>query len=112
MKIADLEHRLQRQPLRQLPAEWRSQILGLAKASALPAPSTLDRGPRRGWWREFLWPSPRAWVGLAAAWAVILLLNLSLPEPAPKAEVPEPSGQVLKVLKEQRRMLAELIEPD
>jgi hypothetical protein len=45
---------------------------------------TLDAAtPARVWWRQWLWPCPRAWAGLAVAWVIILLLNLTTPDPRP-----------------------------
>src|SRR6185503_16798594 len=74
MKPHDFEKQLQRQPLRAAPGEWREEILQASLASVSPHASRLapDALP---WWREWLWPSPQAWAGLAAVWLVILGLN-------------------------------------
>jgi hypothetical protein len=57
---------LQRQQFRQVPASWRREILNAAPAST---------------WREWLWPSPVAWGAVAAAWALIALLQLATVQP-------------------------------
>jgi hypothetical protein len=68
-----------------------------------------------GWalWRELVLPSRRVWAGLACAWVLIAVLNLASAEPATKAvsQAKPPSGEELRALIEQRRMLAQLIGP-
>jgi len=93
---ADFEKQLQSQPMRELPRDWRAEIL----AAAAPRPSghtmngraALPRRPELGRSSSFAlpdyaisglirgegsstWPSLRAWAGLAAAWVVIFLLH-------------------------------------
>ena len=79
MNLDDFEQRLQRQPLRPVPDEWRAEILGAANAAV------GERQPRAvgsslnptSWLRELIWPNPQAWAGLAAVWLVIFALKLS-----------------------------------
>lgn len=70
---------------------------------------------RIGWklWRELIWPSRRIWAGLACVWVVIAVLNLASSEPARQvASKSEPrSHDEMQALIEQRRMLAQMIEP-
>ena len=57
------------------------------------------------------WPYPRAWAGLAAAWVVIIALNLATREsgaPEIARQLPPPSPQLRQLLREQEQMLAEL----
>jgi hypothetical protein len=66
-------------------------------------------------WRELVWPCRRIWAGLATAWVVILALNLMSGtgdgrQMAAKAES-RPGPEVMAVLREQRQMLAQLLEP-
>lgn len=56
MKPDSLEAELHRQPFRPLPPAWREEILAAAAPAAAPG------------WRDYLWPHPRAWAALAAAW--------------------------------------------
>jgi hypothetical protein len=64
-------------------------------------------------WRELILPSRRIWAGLACAWLLIAALNLASSEPAAKiaSQSKPPSGEELRALIEQRRMLAQLIGP-
>ena len=64
-------------------------------------------------WRELVLPSRRIWAGLACAWVLIVVLNLASAEPTAKvvSQSKPPSGDELRALIEQRRMLAQLIGP-
>jgi hypothetical protein len=65
-------------------------------------------------WQELILPSRRIWAGLACAWVVIAVLNLASSEPAETEIVSRtkpPSHEEMRVLIEQRRMLAQLIGP-
>lgn len=113
MNTDDFEKQLQRQPIRPVPREWRRDILrAAAKTCGSPQPSTLNSQPS-SWWRELLWPCPQAWAGLAAVWVIILTLNSASPgDPTTIAKRPaSPAPETLLALREQRRLLAELIAP-
>ena len=64
-------------------------------------------------WRELVLPCRRVWAGLAAVWFAILLLNYcdggspKMPAGQTAASAPE----VLMVLREQKQIVAELINP-
>lgn len=75
------EEQLQRQPFRRVPAAWRREIL-----NAAPAPS----------WREWLWPSPVAWGAVAAAWVLIVALQLAMPHPRGNGNGVHLSGEAFK----------------
>ena len=65
-------------------------------------------------WRELIGSARLTWGGLAAAWAIIALLNLAQPEPmpgvGPVAAGPTMAGETLRVvLTEQRELRAELL---
>jgi len=109
MNPDDFEKRLQRLPMRNVPVEWRGEILDAARRAGDPQRSIPN--PRPGsWWRELLWPCPQAWAGLAAAWVLILGLNAATRERVQVATVQStpPAREVLMALKERRRLLAEL----
>lgn len=112
MKPDDFEKRLQSQRLRQIPAEWRKQILQDARRSQ---PSTLD--PRPSFLSALLWFNPKAWAGLAAAWIVIFALQFasrSHSQMMATVASPQPS-KFLTSLKDQQQTLVELMgnnQPD
>jgi len=109
----DFEQRLKRQPLRQLPADWRADILADGRGSKVEG-----RGRERFELSTFVsrlsivfWPHPKAWAGLAAVWMVIIGVNISMHEPAPvmAKKASPPSPEVMAELKQQRLMYAQLI---
>jgi len=111
MKPDDFESQLQRQPLRAAPAEWRTEILQAARVSVSPRTSHL--APHTSpWWREWLWPSPQAWAGLAAVWLVILGLNATTASRSIEIakQSPKPPSEVETSLAAQRRELARLLD--
>ena len=111
MKPDDFEKQLQRQPLREIPGEWREEILQAVRAVASPrAPSLASQA--LPWWREWLWPSPHAWAGLAAVWLVILGLNSTTASRSVEIakQSPRPSPEVETILAAQRRELARLLD--
>ena len=115
MNDSDFEKHLQRQPLRRIPQEWRSEILQNAAASA---PSTLDRRPSflstiNHQLSTILWPNPKAWAVLAAVWVAIFVLHFSSKENLPRmaARAPGPSPEMIAELRQQQKELAELIGP-
>src|SRR5437016_1427301 len=122
MNTDDFEKRLQRQSMRPIPREWRREILDAARRTGDPQLSTLrskaaaedgatSKPQTTSWRRELLWPCPQAWAGLAAAWMVILFLNMASREPvqAAKTSKAAPAPELLIALKEHRRLLADLI---
>lgn len=61
----DFEHLLADARLNAPPAAWRSEIVG----QALRNDVTDRQCP--AWWREWLWPCPQAWAGMAALWLIM-----------------------------------------
>lgn len=121
MSADDFEQRVQRQPLRQVPGEWREEILSAARQAALPrhAPRTTHHATHsllstlNHQLSTLLWPHPAAWAGLAAVWLVILGLNQATGKDAPRlARGSRPAApQVYMAFQEQKRVLAELLGP-
>jgi hypothetical protein len=107
---------LSRQPLRQVPGEWRGEILAAARdvqsarhpslTTRRSLPSTLSHQLS-----TLFWPHPKAWAGLAAVWIFIFALNFSMRDPSPKVaeKSAPPSPEMLVELKRQQRMFAELV---
>ena len=110
MKPDDFEKQLQRHPLRAVPGEWRGEILDAARRAGDHQLSTINPQPI-SWWRELFWPCPQAWAGLAAAWGVILVLNLASRDSVQVAKTSKaaPAPELLIALREHRRLLTELI---
>ena len=117
---SEFEQRLRRQPLRQVPAEWRAEILREGRRAAVQKIRDADTAslPNYSWLSTLnaqlaavLWPHPRAWAGLAAIWIFILAVDFSVRDRAPTLaeKAAPPSPEMVVQLKQQRQMLAELI---
>jgi hypothetical protein len=107
MNPDDFEKRLQSQPMRQIPGEWRKKIL----EGAQPAPHSSFVS-RHSFLSTLLWPNPKAWAGLAAVWVVILALQFGSRKASPMmAMTPTHStSETMMAIKDQQKILAELIE--
>ena len=113
MDTNEFERRAGRQSFRPVPAQWRGQILGVAGKAALDDSQITHDEPHRPGWREWLWPCPQAWAGLAVVWVAILLLNTSTGGPARVAnrQAALPSPELTLAWQEQKRLLVELAGP-
>ena len=108
MNTDDFEERLGRQSMRPIPRQWRGKILDAA-LRASSQPPILSPQPT-AWWREWLWPCPQAWAGLAAVWMLLLGLHITAPS-RPSALVSQsPSPEKQTDLAAQRRELAKLLD--
>jgi hypothetical protein len=116
MDMENFEQRLQRQSLRQVPREWRAEILAAARdVQTARHPSPVTRHSLLSIINHqlstLLWPHPKAWAGLAAVWILIFSMDFSTRDTtrvvAERAAPPSP--EVVAELKQQQRMLAELI---
>lgn len=115
-EMEQFERRLSRQPLRQVPGDWRAEILA-ATRGAQPVPRAARRAPH-AWlstishqFSALLWPHPKAWAGLAAVWVLIFVMNFSMGDAWPRlaAKSAPPSAEVIVELKMQQRLFAELV---
>jgi len=131
MKPDDFKQKLSRQPLRQIPAEWREEILREGRRvhppqycyggrAAVPEIGDADTAslPKRSWLSilnarlsSLLWPHPKAWAGLAAVWILIFAVDFSIRDKTPvlAEKSAPPSPEMVAELKQQQRLLAELI---
>jgi hypothetical protein len=112
MNPDDFEKRLQRQPLRQIPGEWRAEILSTAQQASFPDhTSRITHHALQ--LSALLWPHPAAWAGLAAVWLLILGFNLTTRDASQVAAKHAASvpPQVFMAFQEQERLLSELIGP-
>jgi hypothetical protein len=116
MNHDDFEQKLQRQPLRPVPAEWREEIL----AQASRASRVERRAQKRPWpsslvsrLSTILWPHPVAWAGLAAIWIFVFTVDFSMRDRAPavEAKFSLPPAEVIVEVRQQQRLLVELIGP-
>ncbi len=129
------EDRLAHVPQRPVPAAWREEILTAARAAA-PRPVSAQTAGARGSVLSIsrpqppkyirtdptrgrvliamLWPHPRAWAGLAAAWVLILVLTVAGRDPRDLAQTEmarqarPPSPELRELLRQQERLFAEL----
>lgn len=110
------ERHLKRQPLRQIPAAWRNDILSAAREAQSPRPSEsvmpdsfFSALNRR--FASWLWPHPAAWAGLAAVWIFIFAVDFSIRDttPAVAEKASPPSPETIAELRQQQRLFAELI---
>jgi hypothetical protein len=116
-EMEQFENRLSRQPLRQIPDEWRAEILREGRGAALPKnkrDADTASLPKRDWrtsLAEIFWPHPKAWAGLAAVWIFIFVVNFSMRDSSPRMteKSAPPSPEVMVELKKQQRMFAELV---
>jgi hypothetical protein len=79
----------------------------VAGIGARPAPQALS-------WRDWLWPCPQAWAGLAATWLIILGMNLAAGKnpSRPASQTLAVSRQLPMELRRQQQMLTSLIAPE
>jgi hypothetical protein len=63
--------------------------------------------------REWFWPHPKAWGALAAAWGVILLLQVSAPDDSPVGgQIASASWQNLNYFQQEAAIMARLADKD
>jgi hypothetical protein len=112
----EFERNLSRQPLKPIPGEWRASILaaaGSAQRTATPSHATAPgfAATLREYFVSLLWPHPKAWAALAAAWVVILALHLATREASGPSAQPmvRPSAEVLAELRAEHKLYAELL---
>ena len=107
----DFEKLLRAVPARKIPADWRSDILAQAEAGS-GENRRVELRPRSSWavFSAAFWPSPNAWAGLAAVWALMFFLNRGAGENGALARnVPPPSPELILAIQNQQRQLAELL---
>lgn len=109
MNSDEFEKKLQQQPVRFIPGEWRRDILQTAtERCARSDPPYLQLKTSLS---EWLWPCPQAWAGLVAVWLMILTLNFAMREPENRiAKESNSSPETIASMKEQRRLYLELAE--
>jgi hypothetical protein len=113
------EKRLRSQAMRRVPPEWREEILGAARTGAPSA--HISRTTHHDFLSSIrqtlvalLWPHPKAWAGLAAAWLLVMASNYYEAETVftvSQAPSVPASPELIMAIKQQRRELARLVDP-
>jgi hypothetical protein len=105
----DFESQLSQQKIRGVPSHWKKQILATAAQAA--AQSSPEAQPAVAWsWRDLLWPCPQVWAGFAAAWLLVLFLNVAVKETStPNAMASRTIPAPLDGYEERQRLMAEIL---
>ena len=113
---SEFEKKLRRQPVKEIPGDWRAEILSAARAAQSAPHASLVT--QHGWLSTlnfqlstFFWPHPKAWAGLAAVWVCIVALNFSTRDKSVMVaeKVSPPSAEVIVELRKQQKLYAELM---
>jgi hypothetical protein len=113
-QLEQIERRLRRQPLRQVPAEWREEILAAAVVGQpSPAARRSFLSTRDFQLSTIFWPHPVAWAGLAAVWIFIFAVDFSTRDRTPviAANNLPPPAEVMAEVHLQQQLLVELLGP-
>jgi hypothetical protein len=118
-EMEQFERRLRQQPLRQVPAEWRAEILRAGRRAAVREITAADPASLPARLSAFshqlstlFWPHPKVWAGLAAIWIFIFAVNVSMRDEEPvMARKPAAAPEITAELKQEKRLLVELIGP-
>ena len=113
---SEFEKKLRRLPVKEIPGDWRAEILSAARtARSVPHASLVTH---HGWLSTlnsqlstFFWPHPKAWAGLAAVWVGIVALNFSTRDKSVMVvkKISPPSAEVIVELRKQQKLYAELM---
>jgi hypothetical protein len=110
MEPDNFEQQLQRQTIRKIPETWRSQVLSAAQRADESKPWRTALNSLKAHVVALLWPSPKAWVGLATVWLVIALINVKTGDRRVViARTPGATRELVIPWKDQERLLSEAI---
>jgi hypothetical protein len=117
MNFDQFEQNLQQQPLRQIPREWRAEVLSKARSAlhGTDAQSSFNAFVFKlgSQFSALLWPSPKAWVSLGAIWLLLLMVNTFTHDTSSiTPEISRPARESILAWREQERLLRELLAPD
>jgi hypothetical protein len=107
----EFEQKISRQPLKEIPGEWRAEILAAADVNRRKVREFTFAATVASGIRQIFWPAPAAWAGLAAVWICIFAINFSIRDKTPVVaeKVSSPSPEVLAELRQQKLLFAQLI---
>jgi len=118
MNSDNFEQRLSHQPLRPIPTGWREEILREGRRVAVREIGDTDTAslPKLNWraiLTNIFWPNPQVWAGLAVIWILIFAVDFSIRDKTPVLadKSAPPSPEVIVQLRQQQRLLAELMGP-
>jgi hypothetical protein len=120
MSTDDFEKRVQRQPLRQIPPEWREEILQTARAASASSHAASRENRSSDFFSALgsrlsalLRLHPKSWAALAAVWIAIVAMNFySSDKTTVRAKnTSPPTPEMILVLQNQRRELSRLLQP-
>ena len=94
-------------PTRDAQIRWEKAIQEAATTQSVRRPEPQNF--LHNCWRELIWPCRRIWTGLAAVWIFILAANVSLNEHSPAIAKSGPTSEMTMTLKDQQKILAELL---
>ncbi len=91
-----------------LPPSRGAEVIRLRRGEGVSVQAVLNKV-----WRELIWPSRRAWAGMAALWLAVLAANLEMKATSPAVPALRSARNVelIQSFAEQRRLLAELVRP-
>lgn len=104
--------------------EIRRKVLAAMPTTGSESLNTAELSPRaagrrsggapawlRKAWLELIWPSRRAWAGMAALWLAVLAMNIQMKATSPTtpAQGSVPLQALVRGWEQQQRLLAELL---
>ncbi|HWW02536.1 MAG TPA: hypothetical protein VNZ64_22755 [Candidatus Acidoferrum sp.] len=91
-----------------LPASGSADALQPCRGERWSIQTTLKKA-----WFELIWPSRRAWAGMAALWLAVLAVNLEMKATSSRvlAGGSAAAQEIVQAVEQQRRLLAELLPP-
>jgi hypothetical protein len=121
MKEDDFEHELQLQQFREIPDQWREEIISSARQVCKLESQRAKTKEQvrvtllslRSRLSTLFWPSQKAWAGLASIWLLIGVVNIKTAGTAKIVFLPtrqEPLGEMMSAWKDQEKLLTELVE--
>ena len=106
---------VRRQALAELTAAGSTEALERGRGDGLLKRSVdnAECGILKKIWLELIWPSRRAWIGMAALWLALLAANFAMKATATSSTAGRSArrGELVEAVEEQRRLLAELLPP-
>jgi len=93
-------------------SQIRRDVIAQMESSSVTRAEGLPRRALTKVWHELIWPCRQTWAGLATVWVVLLTLQLASRDASAVVarKSPPPSREMLRVLRQQQLLLAELVD--